>query len=196
MWVLLLRLGPSPPAGPGGLCSGGLAIAGTSGRAAQSGVKGFGGSREGAGGGGALHPRSASRARDPWAQEVGKVWRGPWGAGAEQWRSALHAPGPQRMPSAGGGRLLARLPAAPASRALRRRLGIRWLGGESGSPSRGAETKARSAAPVPLQHRASGCRGVPGHSGSAPLPGLLLLPTATRARRRPRRTVSNTSRTE
>lgn len=85
------------------------------------------------------------------------------------------------MPSTEGGSPLARLPAAAASRALGRRLGTRWLGRESGSRSRGPEPRALAAAPVPPPHRVLGSRGAPGHSGSAPPPGLLLLlpPTAT-----------------
>lgn len=50
-----------------------------------------------------------------------------------------------------------------------------WLGGESGSLSRGAEPKAPAAALVLPLHHAPGCRGAPGHSGSVPLLGLLLL---------------------
>lgn len=110
----------------------------------------------------------------------------------------------RRMLGAGGRRPSLRLSAAAASRALGRRPGTGWLGRESGSPIRGAELRTRAAGLLP-PFCAERRRAASGHSGPTPplrplllLLLLLLLPptTTTRACRGPRRTVSNTSRTE
>lgn len=94
------------------------------------------------------------------------------------------------------------LPAAAASR-LGRRLGDSLAGPRVGVPEpRGRAYGARGHCPAAALRL--GCRVCPwtGVRAAAaalplPLPPLLLpLPTATRARRGPRRTVSNTSRTE